>query len=63
MIISIVYRVTRALLSVPAVSLRRDVAKGAEPLALRREDAVPAGSLARFATSPRTGSGRPRRRR
>ena len=27
MIVSFVYRVTRALLSVPAVSLRRDVAK------------------------------------
>jgi hypothetical protein len=38
---SIVCRVTRAWLSVPAVSLRRDTAKGAELLVLRYENAVP----------------------
>ncbi|MCX4537640.1 integrase core domain-containing protein [Streptomyces sp. NBC_01669] len=40
MIISILYRATRALLSVPAVLLRRDVAKDAELLVLRHENAV-----------------------
>jgi transposase len=39
-IISIVYRATRALLSVPAVLLRRDTAKDAELLVLRHENAV-----------------------
>jgi hypothetical protein len=46
-IISIVYRVTRALLSVPAVLLRRDTAKDAEPPAPRRENAVPRRRFAR----------------
>ncbi|MEU0836953.1 integrase, partial [Streptomyces sp. NPDC005969] len=40
MIISILYRATRALLSVPAVWLRRDTAKDAELLVLRHENAV-----------------------
>ncbi|WP_442819585.1 hypothetical protein [Streptomyces sp. NBC_00841] len=40
MIISILYRATRALLSVPAVLLRRDMAKDAELLVLRHENAV-----------------------
>ncbi|MFV5998906.1 integrase core domain-containing protein [Streptomyces sp. NPDC056231] len=40
MIISILYRATRALLSVPAVLLRRDTAKDAELLVLRHENAV-----------------------
>ncbi|MFJ5725627.1 integrase core domain-containing protein [Streptomyces sp. NPDC093149] len=40
MIISILYRATRALLSVPAVLLRRDPAKDAELLVLRHENAV-----------------------
>lgn len=39
-IISILYRATRALLSVPAVLLRRDTAKDAELLVLRHENAV-----------------------
>ena len=40
MIISTVYRITRALLSVPGVLLRRDTAKDAELLVLRHENAV-----------------------
>ncbi|WP_035851050.1 integrase core domain-containing protein [Kitasatospora azatica] len=40
MIISLLYRATRALLSVPAVLLRRDTAKDAELLVLRLENAV-----------------------
>ncbi|MGW9031116.1 integrase core domain-containing protein [Streptomyces sp. NPDC055722] len=40
MIVSLVYRVTRKLLSVPAVLLRRQVAKDAELLVLRHENAV-----------------------
>ncbi|MFF3877143.1 integrase core domain-containing protein [Streptomyces sp. NPDC001978] len=40
MIISLLYRATRALLSVPAVLLRRDTAKDAELLVLRHENAV-----------------------
>ncbi|MEV5008476.1 integrase [Streptomyces sp. NPDC055692] len=40
MIISLLYRVTRALLSVPAVLLCRDTAKDAELLVLRHENAV-----------------------
>ncbi|MFE7244753.1 integrase core domain-containing protein [Streptomyces sp. NPDC057580] len=40
MIISILYQATRALLSVPAVLLRRDTAKDAELLVLRHENAV-----------------------
>jgi putative transposase len=39
-IISLLYRATRALLSVPAVLLRRDIAKDAELLVLRHENAV-----------------------
>ncbi|WP_439646579.1 integrase [Streptacidiphilus jiangxiensis] len=40
MIISTVYRITRALLSVPGVLLRRNTAKDAELLVLRHENAV-----------------------
>ncbi|MFH9355791.1 integrase core domain-containing protein, partial [Kitasatospora sp. NPDC017646] len=40
MIVSLLYRATRALLSVPAVLLRRDSAKDAELLVLRHENAV-----------------------
>jgi putative transposase len=39
-IVSLLYQLTRRLLSVPAALLRRDVAKGAEPLVLRHENAV-----------------------
>ncbi|MEU9247524.1 integrase core domain-containing protein [Streptomyces sp. NPDC048385] len=40
MIVSLVYRVVRKLLPVPAVLLRRDMAKDAELLVLRHENAV-----------------------
>jgi transposase len=40
MIVSLLYRATRALLSLPAVLLRRDTAKDAELLVLRHENAV-----------------------
>src|SRR2546427_7667574 len=40
MIVSLVYQVARKLLAVPAVLLRRDVAKEAELLVLRHENAV-----------------------
>ncbi|AHH98645.1 integrase core domain-containing protein [Kutzneria albida] len=40
MIVSLLYRATRALLSVPAVLLRRDTAKDAELMVLRHENAV-----------------------
>ncbi|MGW7005557.1 integrase core domain-containing protein [Streptomyces sp. NPDC054933] len=40
MIVSLLYKVTRRLLSVPAVLLRRDTAKEAELLVLRHENAV-----------------------
>ena len=40
MIVSLLYQLTRRLLSVPAVLLRRDVAKDAELLVLRHENAV-----------------------
>jgi hypothetical protein len=40
MIVSLLYRATRALLSVPAVLLRRDTANEAELLVLRHENAV-----------------------
>ncbi|MFF3871897.1 integrase core domain-containing protein [Streptomyces sp. NPDC001978] len=40
MIVSLVYQVTRKLLSVPAVLLRRDSTKDAELLVLRHENAV-----------------------
>jgi hypothetical protein len=48
-IVSLVYQVARKLLSVPAVLLRRDVAKDAELLVLRHENAV----LSRQLTGPR----------
>ncbi|MET8418144.1 hypothetical protein ABZV41_21180 [Streptomyces sp. NPDC005098] len=40
MIISMLYKVARRLLSVPGVLLRRDTDKEAELLVLRRENAV-----------------------
>ncbi|MFD4759509.1 integrase core domain-containing protein [Streptomyces sp. NPDC058439] len=40
MIVSLLYRTARALLSVPAVLLRRDTAKDAELLVLRHENAI-----------------------
>ncbi|MBP2329349.1 transposase InsO family protein [Kibdelosporangium banguiense] len=40
MIVSLLYQLTRQLLSVPAVLLRRDTAKDAELLVLRHENAV-----------------------
>ncbi|MFI0733780.1 integrase core domain-containing protein [Streptomyces sp. NPDC021225] len=40
MIVSLVYQVTRKLLTVPAVLLRRDTAKNAELLVLRHENAA-----------------------
>ncbi|MFJ1990954.1 integrase [Streptomyces asiaticus] len=40
MIVSLVYQVTRKLLSVPAVLLRRQTARDAELLVLRHENAV-----------------------
>ncbi|GDY39432.1 hypothetical protein SANT12839_003140 [Streptomyces antimycoticus] len=40
MIVSLVYQVTRKLLTVPAMLLRRDTAKNAELLVLRHENAV-----------------------
>ncbi|MDX2590640.1 integrase core domain-containing protein [Streptomyces sp. WI04-05B] len=45
MIVSLVYRVVRKLLAVPAVLLRRDMAKDAELLVLRHENAVPRRQL------------------
>jgi putative transposase len=39
-IVSLLYRAARAMLSVPAVLLRRDTAKEAELLVLRHENAV-----------------------
>lgn len=41
MIVSLLYRATRALLCVPVVLLRRDAAEDAEPLVPRHENAVP----------------------
>lgn len=40
MIVSLLYRATRTLLSIPGVLLRRDTAKDAELLVLRHENAV-----------------------
>ena len=40
MIVSLLYRLTRRLLSVPAVLLHRDTAKDAELLVLRHENAI-----------------------
>src|ERR1700716_3932006 len=40
MLVSLLYHLTRQLLSVPAVLLRRDAAKDAELLVLRHEHAV-----------------------
>ncbi|MGW2974963.1 integrase [Streptomyces mirabilis] len=46
MIVSLVYRVTMKLLSVPVLLLRRQVAKDAELLVLRHENAVLCRQLA-----------------
>jgi len=40
MIVSLLYKVTRKLLTVPSVLLRRGTAKDAELLVLRHENAV-----------------------
>jgi putative transposase len=40
MIVSLLYRATRALWSLPAVLLRQDAAKDTELLVLRHENAV-----------------------
>lgn len=40
MIVSLLYKVTRKLLSVPSVVLRSETAKDAEPLVLRHENAI-----------------------
>ncbi|MEV0695430.1 hypothetical protein [Streptomyces sp. NPDC050388] len=48
MIVSLVYRVVRKLLAVPAVLLRWNMAKDTELLVLRHENAVPRRQL----TSP-----------
>ncbi|MBP2329553.1 hypothetical protein JOF56_009938 [Kibdelosporangium banguiense] len=50
MIVSLEYQLTRRLLSVPVVLLRRDTAKDAELLVLRHENSV-ARSPARSGTS------------
>ncbi len=58
MIVSLLYRVARRLLSVLSVLLRRDTAKDAELIVLRHENAVLPGRLpARSAPSRPTGSG------
>ena len=41
MIVSLLYKVSRTLLSIPPVLLRRDTSKDAEPLVLRHENAAP----------------------
>ncbi len=57
-IVSLLYKVTRRLLSVPLVLLRRDTSKDAELLVLRHENAVLRRQLAaRSAMSQRTDSG------
>lgn len=45
MIVSLVYKVARKLLAIPAVLLRRDAAKDAELLVLRHENAMLRGQL------------------
>lgn len=62
--ISLLYKAARALLSVPAVLLRRDTDKNAELLVLRHENTVPRRQLnGPDLYEPRTDSGRPRCRR
>jgi putative transposase len=57
MIVSLLYRAARTLLSIPAVLLRRNTAKDAELLVLRHQNTV---LRRQSTTSPRTGSGWPR---
>ncbi|MFF3125655.1 hypothetical protein ACFVRD_44485 [Streptomyces sp. NPDC057908] len=60
MIVSLLYRTARALLSVPAVLLRRDTAKDAELLVLRHENAILRRHVkGRVAMSRPTDSGSP----
>ena len=59
MLLSIVTALVRNLTKMPAAVLRGRVAKDAEVLALRHENAVCAVRSLGFAMSPRTGSGSP----
>jgi putative transposase len=60
MIVSLVYRAVRGLLSLPELLLRREASVEAEVLVLRHENAVLRRQLASpCATSRRTGSGSP----
>ena len=59
MIVSLLYKVARKLLSVPSVLLRAQVAKDAELLVLRHENAVLRRQLARSVTRWPTGCGSP----
>ena len=45
MLVSLIYKVTRKLLSVPSVVLRSETAKDAELLVLRHENAIPRRQL------------------
>lgn len=60
MIVSLLYRAARTLLSIPGVLLRRDTAKNAELLVLRHENTVLRRQLkAPVCYNRQTGSGSP----